>query len=83
VALAALAAGFYRRDRLLAPIAEARGLVAGIWATFAAVLTGALTNDSGPIILLIGTTYLALAVGFAAATPNRAAGHPAAGSRGP
>ena len=35
-----------------------------------AVIGGALTNDSGPIILLIGTTYLALAVGYFQSMPN-------------
>lgn len=83
VALAALAAGVYWRDRILAPIRGQRGMVAGLWAAFAAVLTGALTNDSGPIILLIGTTYLALAVGFALTAPKSAAGRPAAGPPGP
>jgi hypothetical protein len=83
LAVAALAAGFHWRSRIFAPIARQPGLVAGIWATFAAVLTGALTNDSGPIILLIGTTYLALAVGFAAAGPKSPAGRPAVGSSGP
>jgi hypothetical protein len=83
VALAALAAGVLWRERLLAPVAHARGLVAGIWAAFAAVLAGALTNDSGPIILLIGTTYLALAVGFAAAAPKVPAGPESPAARGP
>jgi hypothetical protein len=82
VVLAALAlvAGVRWRNRLLEPVAGAPGLVAGIWAGLAAVVTGALTNDSGPIILLIGTTYLALAVGFVAAVPKRLAGLPSEGS---
>ena len=38
-----------------------------------AVLVGALTNDSGPIILLIGSSYLLFAAVYLAAVPSEGA----------
>jgi hypothetical protein len=38
-----------------------RAALAGV---LVAMLAGALANDSGPFIVLIGTVYLALAVGY-------------------
>lgn len=64
LALAALVAGLRWRARLLAPLGSYPGLRSGLYGTVAAVVAGALTNDSGPVILLIGTVYLALAVGY-------------------
>jgi len=62
VALAtiALVVGVSVRRRLLAPLAGAPGLRAAAGGALVAVAAGALTNDSGPIIVLIGTVYLAL-----------------------
>ena len=39
-------------------------LAGGVTGATVAVVVGALSNDSGPIILLIGTSYLALGVGY-------------------
>jgi hypothetical protein len=64
LALAALAWGVRSRRRLLSSLARYPGLVAGFTGATVAVVVGALSNDSGPIILLIGTSYLALAVGY-------------------
>jgi hypothetical protein len=70
VAFAAMAAGWRFRHRLLANIEGIPAFRAGLYGAVAAVLAGALTNDSGPVIFLIGTTYLALAVGYVASMPK-------------
>ena len=73
-AIVGLVFGLRARKRLLAPIDGYPGLQAGIYAALTAVVAGALTNDSGPVILLIGTVYLGLAVGYVASgSPARAA----------
>jgi hypothetical protein len=64
VAVAALAWGVRSRRRLLSGLAGYPGLAAGFTGATVAVVVGALSNDSGPIILLIGTSYLALGVGY-------------------
>jgi hypothetical protein len=76
-ALAGLAVGFRYRDRLLASTAHAPGVRAAVYGLLAAVLAGALTNDSGPIILLIGSSYLLFAVVYLAAVPLPGAPAPA------
>jgi hypothetical protein len=70
VAVAALAVGWRRRRRLLANVLEIPAFRAGLYGALAAVVAGALTNDSGPVIFLIGATYLALAVGYVAGMPK-------------
>jgi hypothetical protein len=78
VVLASLALlwGLRSRRRLFAPLAAAPGLRAGVVGAFAAVVVGALSNDSGPMILLIGTSYLALGVGYFQFVPKTAAAGP-------
>jgi hypothetical protein len=68
IAVVALVWGVRSRRRLLAPLAASPGLRAGALGALVAVVAGALANDSGPIILLIGTSYLALAMGYFWAT---------------
>lgn len=70
LALAALVAGLRLRARLLGPLGAYPGLRSGLYGTVAAVVAGVLTNDSGPVILLIGTVYLALAVGYVQSRPR-------------
>jgi hypothetical protein len=70
VAVVALALGIRYRRRLLAGLEEFPAMRAGFWGAVVAVVGGALTNDSGPVIFLIGTTYLALAVGYVQAMPK-------------
>jgi len=70
LALAALVIGLHYRGRLLAGLEGFPALRAGLYGAVVAVVGGALTNDSGPVIFLIGTTYLALAVGYVAAVPK-------------
>jgi len=68
LAVVALIWGLRSRRRLLAPLREVPGARAGLIGAFVAVVVGALSNDSGPIILLIGTCYLALSAGYFLAT---------------
>jgi hypothetical protein len=76
LAVVALVWGIRSRRRLLSPLEEVPGLRAGLVGAFVAVVVGALTNDSGPMILLIGTSYLALATGYLQLAPKNAAERP-------
>ena len=60
-------------EGLLAAAEGAPGVQAAVYGLLAAVLIGALTNDSGPIILLIGSSYLLFAAVYLAcsAPPGR------------
>jgi hypothetical protein len=62
--------GFAARRRLLAPLEASPGLRAAALGALVAVVAGALANDSGPIILLVGTAYLALFAGYAWGVPS-------------
>ena len=73
LSVAMLATGVHWRRRLMAPLESYPGLRAGLYGAVAAVAAGALTNDSGPVILLIGTVYLALAVGYVQSGPRQPA----------
>jgi hypothetical protein len=65
--LALLAAGLVYRRRLLDRVAleRLRPFRATIVGSFFAVIVGAVANDSGPMIVMIGTVCLALLVGYA------------------
>jgi hypothetical protein len=65
--LALLAAGIVYRRRLLAGVAleRLRPFRAAIVGSFFAVIVGAVANDSGPMIVMIGTVCLALLLGYA------------------
>ena len=76
-ALIALAVGFRYRRKVLAATEGAPGVRAAVYGLLAAVLVGALTNDSGPIILLIGSSYLGFTAVYLAAVAARAARTPA------
>ena len=69
-ALVGLAVGFRYRRALLASAEGFPGMRAAVYGLLAAVLVGALTNDSGPIILLIGSSYLLFAAVYLAAVPD-------------
>ncbi|MGH2978858.1 MAG: hypothetical protein ACRDLQ_04390 [Solirubrobacterales bacterium] len=69
-ALVALAVGFRYRRALLAATEGVPGVRAAVYGLLAAVLVGALTNDSGPIILLIGGSYLLFVAVYLAAVPG-------------
>ena len=64
IAMVGAAVGIRHRRACSPRLEDLPGLRAGFWGALAAVVSGALTNDSGPVIFLIGTTYLALAVGY-------------------
>ncbi|MBX5468954.1 MAG: hypothetical protein IRZ21_03545 [Thermoleophilaceae bacterium] len=68
VSIALLVAGVAWRRPLLAPLDAAadggRSFRAGLAGALAATVVGALANDSGPVILFIGTVSLVLAVAY-------------------
>ena len=66
---AALVYGVMRRRELLGPLGGDRAFAAGIWGTLAATVVGALANDSGPTIFLIGAVALVLAVAYVTGKP--------------
>ena len=63
VAIAALA--YLRRDRLRAWLAAVPAMRAGLLGALAATVVGTLANDSGALLLEIGTAYLLVFTGFA------------------
>ena len=60
----ALAYGVARRRDLFRPLNGDRAFAAGMWGALAATVVGALANDSGPTIFLIGAAALVLAAGL-------------------
>jgi hypothetical protein len=70
VAVAAFLLGIRFRKRLMAPLADLPTMRAGFYGAMVATVGGTLTNDSGPVIFLIGTAYLALAVGYFQCAPK-------------
>jgi hypothetical protein len=62
-ALAALA--IWRRDRLREWLAASPAMRAGLLGAVAATAVGTLANDSGALLLEVGTAYLLVFVGFA------------------
>jgi hypothetical protein len=75
IAIALLAACAIRWRALLAPVSgeRERGFRAAVVGAFFAVVAGALANDSGPMIVLIGTFSLLLCLWYV-----RSGRHPAA-----
>jgi hypothetical protein len=63
-----------RRERLLSGIPKP--LAAALIGTWFAVVVGAISNDSGPLILEIGAIFLLLATGYARSGPRVAVGPP-------
>jgi hypothetical protein len=57
---------------LLDPLNATPGLRAGLIGGLAATLAGALANDSGPTMLIVGTAGLALGLLYAHARPVHA-----------
>jgi hypothetical protein len=73
VCVVLLVLGVVKRRKLLAPLSDEqyRPLRAGVVGSFFAVVVGALANDSGPMIVMIGTVSLLLALGYVrCGTPN-------------
>ena len=65
----ALGYGIVRRRELFAPLGGDRAFAAGMWGALAATVVGALSNDSGPTIFLVGAAALVLAAGYLAGKP--------------
>ncbi len=59
-----LVAGFVRRDRVLVWFGDGWAARSGFLGALAGVLVGTLANDSGSVLLVIGTIYLAVTAGF-------------------
>ena len=68
--LAALAV--WKRDRLRAWVADVPAVRAGLLGALAATAIGTLANDSGALLLEIGTAYLLVFTGYAWAESDRA-----------
>jgi hypothetical protein len=66
----ALAYGVARRRDLFRPLNGDRAFAAGMWGALAATVVGALANDSGPTIFLIGAAALVLAGAYVAGKPR-------------
>jgi len=66
VCILMLVIGVVRRRQLLAPLSgeRERPLRAAIVGGFFAIVIGALANDSGPMIVMIGTVALLLTLGY-------------------
>jgi hypothetical protein len=82
ICIALLVLGVVRRRELLGPLRgrRERPLRAAVVGSFFAVVVGALVNDSGPMIVMIGTVSLLLMLGYVrSGTPTRA--RPEAGLR--
>ncbi|MEK6250756.1 MAG: hypothetical protein AABM43_02225 [Actinomycetota bacterium] len=65
LAVVGIAVALYRRDLVLAWFAPTPALRAGFIAAAFATLVGTLANDSGALLLEVGTVYLLLIAGFA------------------
>jgi hypothetical protein len=63
-----------RRHALLAPLQgeHEQAFAAGIIGVFFATVVGALANDSGPLIVMVGAASLLLASAYAQAAPRAA-----------
>lgn len=70
-AVALIAAGIWRRRTVLAWFDEAPAARAGFLGAAAATLVGTVANDSGAMLLMIGTAVTSLAAGYAYATRVR------------
>jgi hypothetical protein len=65
VVAAVAAIAYIRRDRLRSWLADAPAMRAGLLGALAATAIGTLANDSGALLLEIGTAYLLVFTGFA------------------
>jgi hypothetical protein len=64
--------GYRRREELFRPLRGQPAFMAGIWGAFAATIVGALSNDSGPVIFIVGTFGMLLATAYARGAPGSA-----------
>ena len=64
IVFAAALLAYLRRDRLRGWLQGAPAMRAGLLGALAATVTGTLANDSGALVLEVGTAYLLVFVGF-------------------
>ncbi|MGH2982540.1 MAG: hypothetical protein ACRDKV_10930, partial [Solirubrobacterales bacterium] len=85
VAVTGIAVAIYNRDRVLGWFDGLPQLRAGFLGAAFAVLVATLANDSGALLLEVGTIYLLLLAGFAwtQATPPSLSPGPGVGGEGP
>ncbi|MGH2985237.1 MAG: hypothetical protein ACRDLO_00940, partial [Solirubrobacterales bacterium] len=69
IAVLALAAGFVRRRAVRSWFGSAWAARSGFSGALAGVLVGTFANDSGSVLLVIGTIYLGASIAFFWATP--------------
>jgi hypothetical protein len=65
VVAALVALAIWQRDRLRAWLRQSPAMRAGLIGAVAATVVGTLANDSGALLLEVGTAYLLVFVGFA------------------
>jgi hypothetical protein len=70
VALAAVVWGIRRRDRILANVQDRPAWGAALGGGVAAGVVGSLANDSGPVLLVLGTVVLAAAALYLRGRPS-------------
>ena len=63
-AVLVLVAGFVRRDAVLSWFGDAWQARAGFLGALAGILIGTVANDSGSVLLVLGTIYLGAGAGF-------------------
>lgn len=68
---ALLGYGVARRREVLAPLDGDPAFAAGVWGALAATVVGALGNDSGPTIFVVGAGVLGLTAAYLAGKPVR------------
>lgn len=81
IAVALLVAGAVQRRTILGWFRGRRAALAGFGAALAGVLVGTVANDSGAILLVLGTIYVSAAASFFWATGSTGAGR--SGEAGP
>ena len=74
LAIGAVVLAWRRRAALYAPVAERPAWLIALVAGLAGSTAGALTNDSGPVLLVIGVFVLAWATAYIQGDPRLAAG---------
>jgi hypothetical protein len=61
------------RERVFAGLRDAPAFEAGLWGAMGATVVGALSNDSGPLIFVLGFIGLLLATGYVRGAPRKPA----------